>query len=130
VADRYADGMATRRQVLGGTHVERAEAGKTTFDAPFQDMLTEAAWGRVWSRPELSHRERSLVTIAILCAMGHWEEVEMHVKATARTGASAEDIREVLMHVAIYAGIPAANHAFKVARAALDEIADTGTEAR
>jgi len=116
-------------RVLGRAHVARAEAGKTAFDAPFQEMITEAAWGRVWSRPELSHRERSLVTIAILCALGHWEEVEMHVKATARTGASAEDVREVLMHVAVYAGFPAANHAFKVARAALDEMAETGGEA-
>ena len=120
-ADRYQTGMATRREVLGDAHVDRAGEAATAFDAPFQEMITEGAWGHVWSRPQLTRRERSLVTIALLAAGGHWDEVAMHVRATAQTGATPEDIREVLLHVAVYAGVPAANHAFKVARAALAE---------
>lgn len=120
--DRYRDGMATRRAVLGDTHVDRMEAGKTGFDAPFQDLITEAAWGHVWSRPDWSKRERSIVTIALLAALGHYEEMAMHVRAISRTGATAEDIREVMLHVAIYAGVPTANHAIKVARQALSDL--------
>jgi 4-carboxymuconolactone decarboxylase len=119
-------GMAVRRQVLGDAHVDRAEAAKTAFDEPFQELITEAAWGRVWSRPDISRRERSMITIALLAALGHHEELAMHVRATARTGASASDIRETLLHVAIYAGVPAANHAMKIARDALAGIEDLG----
>ena len=115
-------GMATRRRVLGERHVDRAEKGKTAFDGPFQELIVEAAWARVWSRPNLTPRERSMITIALLAGLGHWEEVAMHVRATANTGASQEDIREVLLHVAIYAGVPAANHAFKIAKQALGEM--------
>jgi 4-carboxymuconolactone decarboxylase len=121
-ASRYDQGMATRRSVLGDTHVDRAEAGKTDFDAPFQALITEAAWGHVWSRPNWSKRERSMVTIALLAALGHDEELAMHVRATANTGASPDDIREALLHVAIYAGVPAANHAFRVAKQVLEEM--------
>jgi 4-carboxymuconolactone decarboxylase len=111
--------MAVRRKVLGDDHVDRAEAARTGFDAPFQDLIVDAAWGRVWSGAHWSLRQRSCVTLALLAALGHWEEFAMHVRATARTGATADDIRETLMHVAIYAGVPAANHAFKIARQTL-----------
>lgn len=120
--ERHATGMAVRRSVLGDAHVDRAEAAKTDFDADFQRMITEAAWGHVWSRPGLSRRERSIVTIALLAALGHDKEVAMHVRATANTGASREDIAEALLHVAIYAGVPAANHAFAIARDTLAEM--------
>ena len=109
-------GMATRRAVLGDSHVDSAETAKTEFDSDFQSFITEGAWGSVWARPGLSRRERSLITIALLAAAGHDEEVAMHVKATANTGASAEDIKEALLHVAVYAGVPAANRAFRIAK--------------
>ena len=113
---RHATGMATRRAVLGDAHVDRAEAAKTAFDAPFQELITEAAWGHVWSRPGWTKRERSIVTIALLAALGHDEEVAMHVRATANTGAKPADVLEALLHVAIYAGVPAANHAIKIVK--------------
>ena len=116
-ADRYAEGMATRRRVLGDAHVDRAEAATDAFDAPFQRLIAEGAWGSVWSRPDLTPRERSLVTLALLAALGHWDEFEMHLRATARTGATPEDVREALLHVAIYAGVPAANRAIRLAKA-------------
>jgi 4-carboxymuconolactone decarboxylase len=121
-SDRHRQGMATRRQVLGAAHVDRAEAKKTAFDAPFQDLITEAAWGHVWSRPDWSKRERSIVTIALLAALGHHEEVAMHVRATANTGATPEDLREAMLHVAIYAGVPAANHAIKIIKQTLEDM--------
>ncbi|MBB3524132.1 4-carboxymuconolactone decarboxylase [Rhizobium sp. 268] len=115
-SERYRQGMATRRAVLGDAHVDRAAAAATEFDRPFQELITEAAWGHVWSRPALSKRERSIVTIALLAALGQDDEVAMHVRATANTGASREDVCEALLHVAIYAGVPAANHAIKIAK--------------
>lgn len=122
---RCAAGDQTRRKVLGDAHVDRARGAATPFDAPFQKMITEAAWGHVWSRPDISTRERSMITIALLAALGHDEELAMHVRATANTGASADDIRETLLHVAIYAGVPAANHALKIARETLAGMEDT-----
>ena len=119
--DHFDEGVQTRRAVLGDAHVDRAEANQTAFDADFQTFITEGAWGSVWSRPGLSRRERSLVTIALLAALGHDEEVAMHVRATRNTGASAEDIKEALLHVAVYAGVPAANRAFRIAKQALGE---------
>jgi 4-carboxymuconolactone decarboxylase len=118
----FERGMATRRSVLGNGHVDRAEAGKTDFDAAFQAMIVESAWGHVWSRPTWSKRDRSVVTIALLAALGHDEELAMHVRATANTGATAEDIAETLLHVAIYAGVPAANRAFRIAKDVLKEL--------
>lgn len=118
--DPFDIGMETRRAVLGDAHVDRAEAVKTAFDADFQRFITEGAWGSVWSRPGLSRRERSLITIALLAALGHDEEVAMHVRATANTGATAEDIKEALLHVAVYAGVPAANRAFEIAKRELE----------
>jgi len=115
-SQRYSEGMVTRRNVLGDAHVDRAESGKTAFDAPFQELIVESAWGNVWSRPNWTWRERSIVTIALLAALGHDEEVAMHIRATANTGATRDDICEALLHVAIYAGVPAANRAIKIAR--------------
>jgi len=119
---RYAQGMQTRRKVLGDAHVDRAEAGKTEFDAPFQELITEAAWAHVWCSDGLTKRERSMLTLALLAGLGNYDELAMHTRATANTGASPEDIREVLMHVAIYAGVPRANHAIKVVKQVLDEM--------
>jgi 4-carboxymuconolactone decarboxylase len=119
-SERAEIGMTTRRSVLGNAHVDRAEASKTEFDADFQTFIMEGAWGSVWSRPGLTKRERSLITLALLAAGGHEEEFAMHVRATANTGASPDDIKEALMHVAVYAGVPAANSAFKVAKAELN----------
>ncbi len=127
-SERYREGMATRRQVLGATYVDAAQARKTALDEPFQDLITEAAWGHVWSRPNWTKRERSMVTIALLAALGHYDEVAMHVRATRNTGATPEDIREALLHVAIYAGVPAANHAYKIVKQTLAEM-EGGTTA-
>jgi 4-carboxymuconolactone decarboxylase len=127
-AERYDVGMATRRAVLGDAHVDRVEAAKTDFDRPFQELITEAAWGHVWSRPNWTQRERSMVTIALLAALGHSEEVAMHVRATANTGASREDICEAMLHVAIYAGVPAANQAIKIAKQVFDEMDGKGEQ--
>ena len=120
--ERYKQGMATRRAVLGDTHVDAASAAITDFDADFQTLITETAWGSLWSRPDISKRERSMITIALLAALGHSDEVAMHVRATRNTGASLEDIREALLHVAVYAGVPAANNAFKIARKVFAEM--------
>jgi 4-carboxymuconolactone decarboxylase len=106
--------MAVRRKVLGDAHVDRAEAGKTALDADFQRFITEGAWGSVRARPGFTLRERSIVTLALLAALGNHEEVAMHVRATANTGASPQDVREAMLHVAVYAGVPRANHALKV----------------
>jgi 4-carboxymuconolactone decarboxylase len=125
-SERFLQGMATRRSVLGNAHVDRAEAGKTAFDEPFQALITEAAWGHVWSRPNWTKRERSIVTIALLAALGHHEEVAMHVRATANTGATADDLREAMLHVAIYAGVPTANSAIKIVKRTLDEMNAVG----
>lgn len=115
-------GRETRRSVLGDAHVARSEAAATAFDASFIDLITDAAWGHVWSSDALTKRERSLLTIALLAGLGHHEELALHIRACARTGASAADIREALMHVAIYAGVPAANSAFRIARTVLGEM--------
>lgn len=115
-AELFERGMTTRRSVLGDSHVDRATARITALDDDFQTFITEGAWGSVWSRPGLSKRERSMLTIALLAALGHDEEVAMHVRATANTGCSPDDIKEALLHVAVYAGVPAANRAFKIAK--------------
>ncbi|SFG52264.1 4-carboxymuconolactone decarboxylase [Palleronia marisminoris] len=122
MTDRHAQGMAVRRSVLGDDHVDRAEAKRTEFDSAFQDLITESAWGTVWASDAISRRERSMLTIALLAATGNFEEIAMHVRATARTGASPQDIAEALQHVAIYAGVPRANHALKIARETFAEM--------
>ncbi|WP_421925933.1 4-carboxymuconolactone decarboxylase [Neoaquamicrobium sediminum] len=119
---RHEQGMATRRAVLGNAHVDRAEAAKTDFDAPFQELITEAAWGHVWSRDTITRRERSMMTLALLAGLGNFEELALHTRATANTGATRDDILEVMLHVAIYAGVPRANHAIKVVKHVLDEM--------
>jgi 4-carboxymuconolactone decarboxylase len=119
---RAALGETTRREVLGDAHVDRAAAATTEFDAPFQAFITEGAWGSLWSRPEWTRRERSMVTIALLAALGHTEEMAMHIRVTVRTGATEADIREALLHVAVYAGVPSANAAFRVAKQVLAEM--------
>ncbi|MDD7909260.1 MULTISPECIES: 4-carboxymuconolactone decarboxylase [Pseudovibrio] len=126
-SERHRQGMETRRRVLGTAHVDQAERSKSSFDEPFQDLITEAAWGSVWSRSDWQPRDRSIVTIALLAALGHEEELAMHIRATVNTGASREDVREALLHVAIYAGVPAANSAIKIAKNIFDEADGEGT---
>lgn len=116
MSDRYEQGLDVRRAVLGDTHVDRAEASKTDLDAPFQTLITEAAWGTVWASDGISPRERSMLTLALLAALGNFEEIAMHIRATARTGASKQDVLEAFQHVAIYAGVPRANQALKIAK--------------
>jgi len=118
---RHERGMAVRRAVLGDEHVDAALARATPLDAPFQDYLVGAAWADVWDRPGMDHATRSLITIALLAALGHEQELEMHLRATRRTGASEEQVTEALLHVAVYAGIPAANRAFAAMRRVLGE---------
>lgn len=116
MSDLHDRGMATRRAVLGDAHVDRAEAAKTDFDQPFQDLITLSAWGTVWSSDGITRRERSMITLALLAATGNYDEIPMHIRATARTGASKRDVLESFQHVAIYAGVPRANHALKLAK--------------
>ena len=112
----HEKGQAVRRAVLGDAHVDRAEQTTTKLDADFQHYITDSAWGSIWAREHLTRRERSMLTIAMLASLGHLEELALHLKATANTGTSMADVREVLMQVAVYAGIPAANAAFRVAK--------------
>jgi 4-carboxymuconolactone decarboxylase len=120
---RRDEGMTVRRAVLGDQYVERAVAATTAFTADFQDLITRYAWGEIWSRPGLDRRIRSCITLALLAALSQDEELVMHVHAALRNGLSAEEINEVLLQVAIYAGVPAANRAFRAAQQALE---DTG----
>ncbi|WP_417743809.1 4-carboxymuconolactone decarboxylase [Salipiger sp.] len=116
MSDRYDTGMSVRRSVLGDAHVDRAEAAKTEYDLPFQTLITEGAWGTVWASDGIARRERSMLTLALLAAMGNFEEIPMHVRAATRTGASRNDIMEAFQHVAVYCGVPKANHAIKLAK--------------
>lgn len=116
MSERFEDGMKIRRRVLGDTHVDAVEAARTDFDAAFQTLITEAAWGSVWARDTISLRERSMLTIALLAAGGNFAEIPMHIRATQNTGASPQDVLEALLHVAVYAGVPKANHALRLAR--------------
>ncbi|MDR3493673.1 MAG: 4-carboxymuconolactone decarboxylase, partial [Ancalomicrobiaceae bacterium] len=115
-------GMRVRRRVLGDAHVERAEGAKTEFDQPFQALITDAAWGHVWARDTIPLRERSMLTIALLAGLGNDHELAMHIRATANTGASEADVMEALLHVAIYAGVPRANHAIRIAKETFAEM--------
>jgi 4-carboxymuconolactone decarboxylase len=132
---RFEAGMQARRAVLGAEYVDRATAAQTAFDAPFQRFVTEVAWGSVWAREGLDLRTRSLITIALLAALGRWEQLEAHLRATRNTGATPEEIREALLHVAVYAGMPAASSAFALARTVLAHdgeppAPDPGSESR
>ena len=122
-AERARRGMTVRREVLGDEHVDRAVAATTSFTEPFQDFITRYAWGEIWSRPGLSRAERSIVTLAVLAALQHENELAMHVKAALRNGLQPEQISEILLQVALYAGVPAGNRAFAVAQRALGEAA-------
>ncbi len=120
-AERHAQGMTVRREVLGDEHVDRAVAGSTDFTEPFQDFITRYAWGEIWSRPGLTRPERSMITLTALIVLGKEEELAMHLRAARRNGLSVEKIREVLLNAAIYAGVPAANRAFAIAQRVLAE---------
>ncbi len=113
--ERHKKGMKARKQVLGKDHVERAEARKNKFSAPFQDLITRYAWGEIWTRPGLPKKTRSLITIAMMVALNRTEELKLHLRASVNTGVSRKEIQEVLLQTAIYCGVPAANHAFQIA---------------
>ena len=120
---RKEAGMRVRREVLGDEYVDRAVAKTTPFTADFQDFITQVAWGDVWARPDLDRRTRSCITLALLTALGRDHEIALHVRGAVRNGVSGREIAEVLIHTAVYAGIPAANRAFQIAEAVLNEIA-------
>ncbi|THV36373.1 4-carboxymuconolactone decarboxylase [Glycomyces buryatensis] len=122
--DESGIGERTRRAVLGDAHVDRSNANRTDFDRDFGEFITEYAWGGIWSRPGLPRHTRRLLTIAILCAQGNEEEFTMHVKAALADGVSTDELKEVLLHTAIYAGLPRSNRAFALARKVLDEASE------
>ena len=122
---RYARGMAVRRRTLGASYVDATQANKTPFDDDFQRFITEGAWGSVWARPNLTPRERSMITLALLAALGHEAELGIHTRATRNTGATPDDIKEALLHVAIYGGVPAANTAFRIVKETLEAMKET-----
>ena len=120
--EQHEQGMKVRREVLGDEHVERAIERTTPFTADFQDLITRYAWGEIWARPGLDRRTRSCITLATLVALGREEELAMHVRAALRVGLTPDEVKEVLLHSAIYCGVPAANGAFAVAQRVLDEV--------
>ena len=119
--ERHEAGMRVRRSVLGDEHVRRAEAAKDDFDADFQDLITRYAWGEIWTRPGLPRHTRSLLTIGLMVALNRGEELRLHLGAAANNGVTAEEIREVLLHCAIYCGVPAANAAIRAAKEILGQ---------
>jgi len=121
VSDAFQDGMEVRREVLGDAHVDRAAEATTAFTAPFQDFITRYAWGAVWTREGLDRRTRSAITLAVLTALGRENEIPLHVRGALRNGLSADEIGEVLLHTAVYAGVPAANAAYAIAQRVLEE---------
>jgi 4-carboxymuconolactone decarboxylase len=120
-AERTAQGMRVRREVLGDEHVDRAVASTTPLTEPFQDFITRYAWGEVWSRPGLSRAERSMITLTALVVLRQEQELALHLRAALRNGVTPDQIREVLLHTAVYAGVPAVNRAFAIAREVLPE---------
>ncbi|MEM7472903.1 MAG: 4-carboxymuconolactone decarboxylase [Pseudomonadota bacterium] len=120
--DRFETGMTVRREVLGDAHVDRAEAAKSSFDAPFQQLITESAWGTLWADETISRRDRSMLTLALLAATGNFEEIPMHIRASRNTGTDPEDVLQAFLHVAVYAGVPKANHAIKLAKQTYAEL--------
>ena len=121
---RYDDGMEVRREVLGADHVDRATANATEFTRDFQELITEYAWGSIWTRPGLDRRQRSLITLTALVARGHHEELAMHLRAALRNGLTMDEIKETLLQTAIYCGVPDANTAFRIAQGVLEEETD------
>ena len=113
--DRYAEGMAMRRAVLGDAWVDKANAGLNDFNRDFQDFITRTAWGDVWRRPGLDRKTRSVIVLSVTVALRHWDEFRLHIRAAFNNGMSKDEIKEVLIQCAIYAGVPAANHAVKEA---------------
>ena len=113
---QYDEGMAMRREVLGDAHVDRATAGITDETREFQELITRYAWGEIWTRPGLARRDRSIAVLSSLIALGHWEELPMHLRAAKTNGLTRDEIVEVLLQSAVYAGVPAANHAFAIAK--------------
>lgn len=124
--DRFEKGLAVRKAVLGADHVARAEANKTEFDADFQRIITEEAWGTIWSRPGLERKTRHLLTIAMVATLGKLDELALHIRATRNTGVTPEEVREVFLQVLLYAGAPAANSAFAVAKRVYKELEGEG----
>ena len=124
--DLFEKGMAMRKSVLGVEHVARAEANKTDFDADFQRIITEGAWGTIWTRPGLDKKTRHLLTIAMLAALGKHDELAMHIRATRNTGVTPEEVRETFLQVSVYAGAPAANSAFAIAKRVYKELETEG----
>ena len=124
--ERSTQGMTVRREVLGDAHVDRAVAAATPFTADFQSFITRYAWGDIWSRPGLSRAERSIITLTALAVLRQEEELVMHLRAALRNGLSPDQIKEVLLHVAVYAGVPAANRAFVIAARVLAEAGQDG----
>ena len=120
-SERHEAGMRVRRSVLGDAHVDRAEASKDTFDEEFQNLITRYAWGEIWARPGLPRHTRSLLTIGLMVALNRGEELRLHLRAAANNGVTPEEIREVLLHCAIYCGVPAANAAFHAAKEVFNE---------
>jgi 4-carboxymuconolactone decarboxylase len=125
--EQYDEAMAVRREVLGEQHVDRAESTKNAFTEDFQDLITRYAWGGIWTRPGLDRRMRSAVTLTALVAHGHWEELALHLVAARRNGLTAEEIGEILMQTAVYCGVPAANHAFAIAKGVMEEYDEENT---
>jgi 3-oxoadipate enol-lactonase/4-carboxymuconolactone decarboxylase len=125
MSEQFEKGMKVRRDVLGDEHVDRAVERTTPFTADFQDLITRYAWGEIWARPGLDRKTRSCITLAALIALGREEELAMHVRAALRVGLTPDEIKEVLLHSAIYCGVPAANGAFAVAQRVLDEVGPT-----
>jgi 3-oxoadipate enol-lactonase/4-carboxymuconolactone decarboxylase len=125
MSEQFEKGMKVRREVLGDEHVDRAVERTTPFTADFQDLITRYAWGEIWARPGLDRKTRSCITLAALVALGREEELAMHVRAALRVGLTPDEIKEVLLHSAIYCGVPAANGAFAVAQRVLDEVGPT-----
>lgn len=125
MSDRFEKGMTTRRSVLGDAHVDLAEDNKSAFDEPFQTMIAEGAWGTLWADDAITKRDRSMLTLALLAATGNFEEIPMHVRATANTGATPQEVLQAFMHVAVYAGVPKANHAIKLAKQTYTEMGVT-----
>ena len=124
--DAFEKGMAIRKSVLGTAHVARAEANKTDFDADFQRIITEGAWGTIWTRPGIDKKTRHLLTIAMLAALGRHDELALHIRATRNTGVTPDEVREVLLQVSVYAGVPAANTAFAIAKRVYQELENEG----
>ncbi len=122
MSEKYQAGMQVRRAVLGDAHVDQAQAEVTDLDDAFQSLITEGAWGTVWASDGIPLRERSMLTLALLAATGNFDEIPMHIRATARTGASPRDVAEAFQHVAIYAGVPRANRALKLAKQTFAEM--------